>query len=174
MYSAWLKRLTPWYVCLHHRIFTFQSIQHPFRTETTRKFQKYTASPKIISKFDIDRISNVFTAETYQHLHDKHRQALKEVAGRLQLKSWQDWYNVSPEKFKQFGGRKIYYHYRRSIISALTTLHPEHNWLIWKFRTVPQGYWQVAANQRKYMEWLQKQLNITSWEQWYQVSAEVK
>ena len=54
------------------------------------------------------------------------------------------------------------------------SLYPEHNWLPWKFSQVTRGYWTKIENQRKYMEWLQKELKIENWEEWYQVSKQVQ
>ena len=55
----------------------------------------------------------------------------------------------------------------------LINLHPQHAWLPWKFNSLPKNYWDDKTNQRNYMNWLGKHLNITKMEDWYSVSYDV-
>jgi hypothetical protein len=63
------------------------------------------------------------------------------------------------------------YKYGGSLIKMLTTLFPEFEFKIWKFRQAPHGYWKVEKNQRDFMEDISKELNIQVPEGWYNVSA---
>ena len=40
-----------------------------------------------------------------------------------------------------------------------------------KGKKLPNGYWQNKKNQKEYMEWLGKELGYTTIEDWYKVSA---
>lgn len=44
--------------------------------------------------------------------------------------------------------------------------HPEHDWLPWKFKLVPSSYWREKANQRRYLDWLARELNYSSRDDW--------
>jgi hypothetical protein len=54
---------------------------------------------------------------------------------------------------------------------VLSTLYPEHNWLPWKFDRVPNRFWEDQINQRKFIEWLSAELNITDNSQWSTVTT---
>jgi hypothetical protein len=53
----------------------------------------------------------------------------------------------------------------------LAKVYPEYDWLPWKFPKVPQKFWDDVKNQRKFMEWAEKQLHVTDW---HKVSHQVK
>jgi len=53
----------------------------------------------------------------------------------------------------------------------LSTIYPEHEWHPWKLPTVPRGWWASRSNQEMFFEWLCAELNITSPDDWYQVSS---
>jgi len=62
---------------------------------------------------------------------------------------------------RQFGG----------LIKMLLKLFNEHNWLIFKFKPVPKGWWDEKDNILTYMNWLGKQLNYTQHNDWYKIKA---
>ena len=43
----------------------------------------------------------------------------------------------------------------------------------WKFQTTPRNFWNDISNQRKYIDWLAKELKITKQEDWYSVNQQV-
>lgn len=57
---------------------------------------------------------------------------------------------------------------------ALKSAFPEHQWIEWKFETVPNRFWADRANQQRYLEWLRVEMNIqkTEPEAWYRVTGE--
>jgi len=50
-------------------------------------------------------------------------------------------------------------------------LFPSVEWLPWRFKKVPVGFWGVAANQRRYLDWLGERLGFKDREDWYQVDS---
>jgi hypothetical protein len=50
--------------------------------------------------------------------------------------------------------------------------YPEHTWHPWRFRHVPRGYWNDVGNQRKYFDWLARELNVNKLDDWYQIGNE--
>jgi hypothetical protein len=53
----------------------------------------------------------------------------------------------------------------------LSTTYPEYVWLPWKFNKCPNKFWGNIHNQRKFLEWATKELNIKEKSDWYKVSA---
>jgi hypothetical protein len=54
----------------------------------------------------------------------------------------------------------------------LMKLYPEYNWKQWQMDIVPRGFWDVLENQRTYLDWLGTQLNVSHWEDWYDITRE--
>ena len=50
------------------------------------------------------------------------------------------------------------------------SVYPEHDWIIWKFVYVPKKFWENIENQRKYFDWLAKELNVKQPDDWYKVT----
>ena len=63
-------------------------------------------------------------------------------------------------------------YYSGSLTKLLTTLYPQHSWLIWKFDRVPKDYWNNKTNQLKFMNWVESELNIKHWKDWYKISSD--
>jgi len=101
---------------------------------------------------------------------ENHRRFFLRLAEHLNIKRFEDWYRVTVEDVIKFGGETmITAFYGRCIVKALVTLFPEHGWLEWKFRRVPEGFWLENLNRRRYFEWLAEQWNFQSHEDWYRV-----
>jgi hypothetical protein len=72
------------------------------------------------------------------------------------------------------GARDILDKYKWSSPLLLSAVYPEHEWLPWKFASCPPNYWDNVNNQRKFIEWAGKQLNIKDMSDWYKVTNKVK
>jgi hypothetical protein len=46
---------------------------------------------------------------------------------------------------------------------------PHHEFIPWKFNETQRGYWDSLDNQRKYVEWVGKQLQLSHLSDWYKV-----
>jgi hypothetical protein len=83
------------------------------------------------------------------------------VSQRLNLKSPEDWYNVSRKDLRRVGGHFIVDNYfNGSIARALIHLYPNYEWEIWKFKAVPKGFWDDPRNQRAFFDFVGKRLGI--------------
>jgi hypothetical protein len=71
------------------------------------------------------------------------------------------------------GGLGLLNKYDSSILQLLATVYPEYEWLPWKFPQCPRNYWDSIDNQKNFMEWAGKQLNIKEMSDWYSVSIKV-
>jgi hypothetical protein len=60
-----------------------------------------------------------------------------------------------------------------TLLQLLSHAYPEHEWLPWKFSQTPKNYWEDVNNQRKFMEWASKELNIKDMTDWYKVAVRV-
>jgi hypothetical protein len=67
------------------------------------------------------------------------------------------------------GLMKIHNH---SPLLALSKVYTEYEWLPWKFAA--KNYWMDVNNQRKFVDWVGKQLKIKEFEDWYNVKYEVE
>ncbi len=60
------------------------------------------------------------------------------------------------------------------IITLLTEVYPEYDWLLWKFNSFSSKSLIASPGRRQqYVEWMAKQLNIKEMSDWYKVKQEV-
>ena len=52
--------------------------------------------------------------------------------------------------------------------------YPDYEWLPWKFAKIESKYWDDIANQRKFMDYLAKQLNMKDKSDWYNITQKVE
>jgi hypothetical protein len=78
------------------------------------------------------------------------------------LKSLDDWYNVTTEAFKRAGGASVLSLYKGSIFNMLIANYPEHKWDGSHKQRVPTQYWKDKANQLKFFQQLGQKLSILS------------
>jgi hypothetical protein len=70
-------------------------------------------------------------------------------------------------------GRNLLHKYNSSPYLLLSSVFPDQEWLPWKFANAPKNFWNQIENQRKFMDWAGKQLNIKDMSDWYKVTQEV-
>lgn len=68
-----------------------------------------------------------------------------------------DWYNVTVEDIRSSGGRRVLNYYKDSPSAALLRIYPVHNWQPWKFKVIPNGFWNSLENQRTFFSHVQSQ-----------------
>jgi hypothetical protein len=82
-----------------------------------------------------------------------------------------DWYKISTNLIQaNYGTTLLRKHYDNSLQLLIKDLYPEHKWLNWKFNQTTIGFWENINNQKEYMDWLYKELDYKSMENWYSVS----
>lgn len=77
--------------------------------------------------------------------------------------------HASDVKAKCGGG--LLEHYSGSLVDALLAVYPDYSWMVWKFSSVPNGFWNLL-NQKKFFDWLGNELHFTRTEDWYHLKAE--
>ena len=53
--------------------------------------------------------------------------------------------------------------YGNSPSKLLQHIYPEYDWSLWKFDTVPMGYWQSTQNIEIFIDRLETQLDYNKW-----------
>jgi len=97
---------------------------------------------------------------------------MNRVQRDLKIKQLDDWYNVKRADLTKKGGALVVSKYGNSLVRCLMSLYPDHPWQPWKFETVPRTLWEDVDTQRRYFDWLFKELNLKDKEEWYNVKEE--
>jgi hypothetical protein len=105
------------------------------------------------------------------------RRFFEAIRLKLGVETMEDWYGISGKAVQDLGANGLMpYHYRGSIVRALMTVYPEHEWDPWRFSRVssdtlqrllsekPRQY--TSAMARRYLDGLADKLKITSPQQW--------
>ena len=53
----------------------------------------------------------------------------------------------------------------------IANVYPQHNWMPWKFKRVTKGFWEDLSNQRLFMDYIGKQLEVKTFQDWYSVKV---
>eukprot|EP01125_Pyxidicula_operculata_P018483 TRINITY_DN655_c0_g1_i3.p1 TRINITY_DN655_c0_g1~~TRINITY_DN655_c0_g1_i3.p1 ORF type:complete len:416 (-),score=39.96 TRINITY_DN655_c0_g1_i3:123-1370(-) len=80
------------------------------------------------------------------------------------------WYKLTTKKVEEnFGYALLHHHYKSSVYLMLKVLVPDHEWLPWLFDRIPQNYWKSIENQRKFLAWVESNLELKDRLYWYTV-----
>lgn len=111
------------------------------------------------------------------------RQFFDELAKKLEIKTYEDWYNVEQKNLQNMGGYGLLNRYNKSLIRALTTgsrisslfiiqiVYPDYPWQIWRFSRVSKNFWDSKTNQRDFFDSLGKHLGVYHWEDWLSIKT---
>jgi hypothetical protein len=53
----------------------------------------------------------------------------------------------------------------------IKSIYPNYDWKPWLFSRVPRLFWYDINNQKEYLKWIAKNLNIQTLEDWYKISS---
>ena len=96
---------------------------------------------------------------------------LDRLKRELVFDRWEDWYQVSPEDFRKYGGGGLLDDvYNGSISKMLTAVYPHHVWHLWRFPRVPVGFWANINHQKDFIYWLEEKLDIKNLKEWSRIS----
>ena len=91
---------------------------------------------------------------------------------KLGYTTMDDWYKISAKDIhNNYGCGLLRGYYNASPCKLLIEMNPNYNWVIWKFKMVPRGYWKDIKHHKEYMEWLKQELGYTTPEDWYKISG---
>ena len=104
---------------------------------------------------------------------ENHKIYVEWLFEKLNYRTEEDKYNLSYKDFEDNNGISLLANYYNSSPSLLlSSLYPEVEWIPWKFKQVPNNFWNDTNNHKVYVEWLYKELNFNCMEDWYSVSRE--
>ena len=72
------------------------------------------------------------------------------------------------------GGGVLLQKYGFTLSALLAAVYPEYEWLPWRFMHTPKNFWNDVNNQKKFVDWAGKQLQIKELSDWYSKSNKVK
>ncbi len=70
------------------------------------------------------------------------------------------------------GGGSILQFHGGSLSNLLSYNYPEQEWLPWKFIQRQKNYWTLE-NQKEFIRWAEKELKITTMNDWYKITTRV-
>src|SRR5690349_2552744 len=66
---------------------------------------------------------------------------------QLGYKSMDDWYKLTMDELRKHNGSKFLSNYS-SPAEILQKIYPQHNWMIWRFKDIPKGYWERLLSEK--------------------------
>jgi very-short-patch-repair endonuclease len=98
----------------------------------------------------------------------------KILGEKLGYTTAEHWYNITNKIIESNKGSGLIKNYNNSPILFVKTvvklIYVDYEWLEWKFKCVPQNYWDDIDNHKIYAIWLGNVLGYTEPEQWYNIS----
>lgn len=98
-----------------------------------------------------------------------HLKYIEYLAKELAINQTDDWYKITNQKFKHYGGGSILKQYD-TLVDCLRENLPDLNLLPWKFSRAGRKFWNNADNRRWFVEWMATQLKISEPNEYYSVS----
>jgi hypothetical protein len=89
------------------------------------------------------------------------------LAAQFGVKQPEDWFFIKPSEIRKKGGDLLLALYKGSMFKALSSAFPEHTNVV---HGIKVSFWENVQNQRKHMDSVASQLNITHPEAWYSVT----
>lgn len=127
-----------------------------------------------VSRFD-DCRSFSYTRRGNQYWKEfkNHRKFFDEVEKRMNLKSWEDWYQIKFSDVEFHGGAPLLFeYYGNSLVKALLKIYPERQWKPWRFSSVPHGFWRDTIQQRNFMDEFGRDYKVTCFDDWYTIEQD--
>eukprot|EP01122_Echinamoeba_exundans_P016844 TRINITY_DN8668_c0_g1_i1.p1 TRINITY_DN8668_c0_g1~~TRINITY_DN8668_c0_g1_i1.p1 ORF type:complete len:358 (-),score=18.10 TRINITY_DN8668_c0_g1_i1:317-1390(-) len=118
--------------------------------------------------------SRISKLEFFKASIENQRRYVKWLEEMLQIQSLESWYYVEQAtiysgRLKGTGWLELY---QGNLSRALQSIYPNHEWLPWKFHSgVEDGFWTVAANRNRFVDWVSNELYLKQKEDWYRVRA---
>lgn len=101
---------------------------------------------------------------------ENHRRYVVWLGRQLGIQHLDDWYEVNSITFDQNRGHTLLRYYGNSHFRLLRELFPQHDWLEWKFKAAPFGFWKSQENIRRYIQWFEREMKIRTPEDWYRIT----
>jgi hypothetical protein len=106
----------------------------------------------------------------YWDLRENRTTYLHWLGQQLGFQAYEDWYQLVAADFSKHRGLGVFKYWNSSPVMALRDVFPDYDWKEWLSRSTSQRFWQKISNQRRYIDWLGRQLGFADWKDWYQVT----
>eukprot|EP01125_Pyxidicula_operculata_P008535 TRINITY_DN2859_c0_g3_i4.p2 TRINITY_DN2859_c0_g3~~TRINITY_DN2859_c0_g3_i4.p2 ORF type:complete len:333 (-),score=32.63 TRINITY_DN2859_c0_g3_i4:27-1025(-) len=83
----------------------------------------------------------------------------------------EDWYGVSVKQVRENKGSGLIKKHNYSLVNLLKAIYPDYQWLPWKFRKSPRGFWSSKDNRYAYLRWIETKLGISEPSMWYHFTS---
>ena len=104
---------------------------------------------------------------------EKQRHFFETLEKKLNIKSKEEWYSISPRSIKKFKGAvPVLKIYNGSLWKALSSVFPTFNWKITNRKKLPKQYWGSIEDQRKIFDEIYKSRDMISLEDWHLIPKE--
>ncbi len=99
------------------------------------------------------------------------RRYVRWLGVQLGFRRQEDWYQLTTRQLGRWHGERLRIKFGSSPFAIVKDYLPHYPWLEWRFRQVPEGFWDKPTNRRRYLDWLGQQLRFKQ-QDWYQLSTE--
>ena len=123
---------------------------------------------QIINKFKSES-KNKYLGKDWNDLAVQ-REFLDDISKTLKFTSENDFYSLSANKIRLFGGENISNKYSNNYHKLLTTIYPTKEWDLRQI-SKPKCFWTLSSNLREIVEVIAKDLKVEKKEDWYKVQT---
>ncbi|MFA9480132.1 hypothetical protein ACERK3_17815 [Phycisphaerales bacterium AB-hyl4] len=114
------------------------------------------------------------TPQGYWHDPENRKRYMRWLGKQLGYRKPEHWYQLRRRHFLEFDGAAML----RVIPGgsphdAIRELFPDREWLEWMFVRVPNGYWELWDNRKRYLDWLGKEQGFRRKNDWYNLTREM-
>lgn len=85
---------------------------------------------------------------------------------KLNIQTTEDWYKVGCDEVKKYCGHGFDHH------KNLQLFYPNYEWKPWLFKNSPKKIWNDPKIRKQYFEWLKKELKISNYEDWCNITLD--
>lgn len=100
-------------------------------------------------------------------------ETLQFIENQLKIAERKDWYQITQQDIIRHGGSSLLSKHGHFPFKMLQKMYPEHPWALSSFRELPRRFWKSLDWEKDvpgFVEWLGKQLEVETLEDWYRVS----
>ena len=108
--------------------------------------------------------------KNFWNSHENKRNFLDMVASKLNIKTTKDWYNVTLNDIKEFGGRRLLDIHQNSLFIALQSVYPEKNWSVLHSRCYKKRYSKDKVILSDFLLQIQRHFRVEKKTDWYRLS----
>eukprot|EP00026_Physarum_polycephalum_P007396 Phypoly_transcript_07456.p1 GENE.Phypoly_transcript_07456~~Phypoly_transcript_07456.p1 ORF type:complete len:448 (+),score=49.37 Phypoly_transcript_07456:69-1412(+) len=95
---------------------------------------------------------------------------MKSLGTSLGYQKMEDWYGITEKEIAKHGGATLLHKFGDSPSDLVRHVFSDHEWLVWKFKKLPQAFFRSKPSLLEYFKYLEKQLHIEEVDDWYRVS----